>query len=557
MVIDDLNIRDFNKTYVQLPIRAKSWLKCDYCGSLFQRIKKSRERTNLSNNKDSCGNKVCTNEKKKESCLKLYGTPYYFQSDRFIEQANETNLTRYGVTNPSSLDEFKEKGKATYRAKHGVDYRLQNKDINYQHQQYMLSLYADPDRSKVMLNKREQTCLERYGCAFGMQAEFAKQKRNETSLERYGAISYSQTDEYWERRKKTCLDRYEVEHPFQNKDIYEKFQNTLEDRYGVRNYSKSAEGKEKYKQTCMDRYGVPNPLCLPENRTDRAANFGKTENEIREWLNSMGYQFQTTYNLVDGQEVDMYDEQTGLAIEYCGLYWHSEIASGNRTKDYHFNKYKACSRKSVRLMTLFEDEWTHHNIQCRNIIKSALGQYDKTYYARKCLIVELTPKEAGQFYKQHHLQGKAQHTKIAFGLVYENELMAAMSFGRHHRFADRVILDRLCYKSNVRIIGGSKRLFQHCVAATNDVDQIISWSDNRWSNGAVYEHLGFKLADELPPDYSYIDFSKPKMRYSKQSQKKSNTGCPKDVTEREWAMEHGLARIWDCGKKRWVFNVIR
>ena len=45
--------------------------------------------------------------------------------------------------------------------------------------------------------------------------------------------------------------------------------------------------------------------------------------------------------------------------------------------------------------------------------------------------------------------------------------------------------------------------------------------------------------------------SKVKRNLTKQSQKKSNTNCPKDKTEYLWAKERGFARIWDCGKKRW------
>jgi hypothetical protein len=49
--------------------------------------------------------------------------------------------------------------------------------------------------------------------------------------------------------------------------------------------------------------------------------------------------------------------------------------------------------------------------------------------------------------------------------------------------------------------------------------------------------------------------SYPKERISKQSQMKCNTGCPKDISEKEWALQNGLSRIWDCGKVRWVFNI--
>ena len=46
-----------------------------------------------------------------------------------------------------------------------------------------------------------------------------------------------------------------------------------------------------------------------------------------------------------------------------------------------------------------------------------------------------------------------------------------------------------------------------------------------------------------------------KTRLSKQSQSKRNSGCPKGMTELEWANSRGLSRIWDCGKTRWEFSV--
>ena len=89
----------------------------------------------------------------------------------------------------------------------------------------------------------------------------------------------------------------------------------------------------------------------------------------------------------------------------------------------------------------------------------------------------------------------------------------------------------------------------------NGYKDLISWSDNRWSQGRVYEKMGFTLDSELPQDYSYVNVKRPIERLSKQSQKKSNTNCPEGMTEKEWAEERGLARIWDCGKKRWKLEI--
>jgi GNAT superfamily N-acetyltransferase len=212
-----------------------------------------------------------------------------------------------------------------------------------------------------------------------------------------------------------------------------------------------------------------------------------------------------------------------------------------------------CLEKGVRLITIFEDEWKHKPNQCKSILLSNLGKYNQKIYARNCQITNLNKIVFNQLCNQYHLQGSNNLGIVFYGLEFENEIVAAMSLGRHHRNKNIITLDRLFFKSNVQILGGASKLFKQCEkwAIEHNYKQIITWSDNRWSQGDIYEKLGFTLNENLPPDYSYVDIKKPYKRISKQSQKKSNTGC-KDMTEKQWSLENGLARIWDCGKKRWI-----
>ena len=89
-------------------------------------------------------------------------------------------------------------------------------------------------------------------------------------------------------------------------------------------------------------------------------------------------------------------------------------------------------------------------------------------------------------------------------------------------------------------------------AKLNGFEKIITWSDEMITEGRVYEKMGFKVERQYGPDYFYWDLKSNSYR-SKQSQKKSATGCPKDKTERDWCYENSIYRIWDCGKKRWSF----
>jgi len=157
------------------------------------------------------------------------------------------------------------------------------------------------------------------------------------------------------------------------------------------------------------------------------------------------------------------------------------------------------------------------------------------------------------------VQGGNSLAKVCFGLYYEDELIGVMDLGVHHRKQTKgeMVLTRLCFKAGHQIVGGASKLFSHCVnwCKNNEIKKIISWSDSRWSNVSIYKNLNFKLEEELGSDYAYVNMSYPKERISKQSQMKCNTGCPKDISEKEWALQNGLSRIWDCGKVRWAFNV--
>lgn len=282
--------------------------------------------------------------------------------------------------------------------------------------------------------------------------------------------------------------------------------------------------------------------------------------EIKEYIESLGFETDKIKPVIDGKrtEFDIVVDSKKLAIEYCGLYWHSQQPSHglDRGRNYHFQKFQAAESLGYRLLTIFEDEWTDRKSQIKAYIRSCLGIYERTFYARKLEIRKIDAKTAKRFYDTYHWQGGGL-CKNSVGLFVPGEflgeeLLGCMSFSPHHRFSHQTTLNRLCFKADVRVIGGSSRMLtwlrKECLG------KIISWSDNRYSQGKVYQALGFTQEEDLGPDYSYTTGKPPYIRKSKQSMKKSNTGCPKHITENDWAIQHGWFRIWDCGKKRWVIE---
>ncbi len=262
-------------------------------------------------------------------------------------------------------------------------------------------------------------------------------------------------------------------------------------------------------------------------------------------------------SLISPKQLDIFIPSLNLAIEYCGLYWHSEP---NRDRLYHHNKMTACNEKGIRLITIFEDEWLERQDQVKNFLLSVLGKNEIKLMARKTELREVPKKEASSFLEQNHIQGSTTF-RVALGLYHQNELVGVITGNQHHRQGHEYlfVLNRLAFKSNVSISGGSSKLLKALIdyAKSNGFDTMISWSDNRWSEGKVYEAMGFELTEELGPDYSYVTGQ---TRVSKQSCQKKHLikkGAKGDMsmTEKELALTLGLQRIWDCGKKRWSIKL--
>jgi hypothetical protein len=433
---------------------------------------------------------------------------------------------------------------------HGVDHFSKSEEVKKKSRKTIVNKYGEPfQKTKDWKDKVKKTCLERYGVeSVSMVSDF-KTKKEQTMIEKYGGKSSLCDPKVKEKAKKTLIENYGVDSALKSPELMEKMKKTCRERYGSSHAMKNKDVKTRSMKTRLDKYGT------------LVSNLGKTQKTITSWLNNLGFNFNSDVLILEGKELDCYDPNQNLALEYCGLYWHNENSPEPRTRSYHYDKWKRCMDKGIQLLTVYDDEWNSKNEVCRSLILSKLGVFQNRIQARRCEVKEITKKEMCDFCNLHHLQGANKLSKVCFGLFHDGEIIGAADLGRHHRKNGSLtmVLTRLCFKSHTQVVGGSGKLFKACKdwCQENGVSKILSWSDNRYSDGTIYEKLGFSRADELPPDYYYVNMKNPKKRIGKQSQSKSNSGCPKEMTELEWANSRGLSRIWDCGKVRWEFVVNR
>jgi len=293
------------------------------------------------------------------------------------------------------------------------------------------------------------------------------------------------------------------------------------------------------------------------------------EQEIHDFISIFADAKSRDRKIIAPKEIDIVVPSAGLAVEYCGEYWHaaSSIEDERKNGNRHADKHKACADQGLQLLTIYESEWRERQLQIKRLIRGALGKMRGSLMARKCDLRRVGANEAAAFFEKYHPQGGAGYG-THYGLYHGTKLVACMRFvmGANDRgaYADRMwTLTR--YATRVRVVGGASRLFAAFVAEYQP-DAVKSFSDNRYFTGGMYERLGFVLEGLVRPEYQVFH---PKLglmpKASWQRSKipalirklgSSETFDPATDPRSERGMTYllGGMRLFDCGKKRWVWR---
>ena len=254
--------------------------------------------------------------------------------------------------------------------------------------------------------------------------------------------------------------------------------------------------------------------------------------------------------LINPLELDMYLPFDNIAIEYNGLYWHSSMKIN---KTYHLNKTELCESKGVKLIHIFEDEWHYKQDIVKSRLKSILGLIDEKIYARKCIIKNVSFNDSKVFLETNHIQGNV-NAKYRYGLYYNDELVSLMTFGSKRKNLgskneeDSYELLRFCNKLNTTVVGSASKLLKYFINEKHP-KEIISYCDRRWSQGNMYEKLGFNLDHISQPNYFYIVNGKRENRFKYRKSELVRQGFDKNKTEESIMKERGIKKIYDCGTK--------
>ena len=298
-------------------------------------------------------------------------------------------------------------------------------------------------------------------------------------------------------------------------------------------------------------------------------HLSKAEDEIANLLKIYTKVEQRNRTIIKPLELDIFLPEHGVAIEYCGEYWHSygDSEAEKLGMGKHYKKYALCAKMGIRLITIFESEWANRRNAIKRILLNSIGKTRGRLMARKCDIRRPQSAEAKNFFESYHPQGgngNGEH----YALYHKGKMVACMRFtlGANDRGVDSERVWTLSrYATRVNVVGGASRLF-NAFLIERDPGVVKSFSDNRYFEGEMYKRLGFELESELPPDYMVWSSKiglKPKSYYQRKlipqrlcDHRIDDSFNPDEDkrTEAEMTYLMKCRRIYDCGKKRWVWR---
>jgi len=314
---------------------------------------------------------------------------------------------------------------------------------------------------------------------------------------------------------------------------------------------KTIERRIRASEVSLRKRGELNTINLDDNYiVDQYLNYRRSTKSIAVELgvSASTIQNRLEFNNIPRDNIYNYFTSCGEKelLEFVQSIYTNTIIENDRNLN--------CQNRGIKLLQFWESEWRDRQDVVKSMISNALGLSNKIY-GRKCHISEIDPTTARNFFNENHLYGN-NYSKINYGLIYNDELVSSMSFAKS-RFNKNYEYElvRFANKLNTSVIGGASKLFKRFI---NEVkpESIISYADCRYSNGNLYEKLGFIYDDLTKPNYGYIinDIIESRQKYQKHKLNKLLENFDSNLTEVQNMNNHGYHQIFDAGNLRYIWN---
>ena len=239
------------------------------------------------------------------------------------------------------------------------------------------------------------------------------------------------------------------------------------------------------------------------------------------------------------KELDIWCPLNKFAIEFNGLFWHSEKYIND--KYYHYNKTKFCIDNDISLLHIWSDRYYDKPEIYHSIIKVKLGLIENKIHARKTIIKELSKKDIKVFFDNNHIDGNVGCI-TGWGLFYDDKLIQVISVRKvshqNKKYKGYLEVARSATLINHLVVGGESKLLNMVerYARDNSYYGILNYVSFDFG-GLPKKKWKFTFQGKTGVSYFYTDGSR---RVSRQYLQQRS----KNKTEKQYAKELNLLKVW-------------
>jgi hypothetical protein len=275
----------------------------------------------------------------------------------------------------------------------------------------------------------------------------------------------------------------------------------------------------------------------------------KGEKDLCDFVSSIynGKIIENSRNVIKPLEIDIYLPDLNIAIEYNGLYRHSET---HKSVKYHYNKWKLCLDIGIRLIHIWEHEWANKNELCKSYLHDIIISGQTKICADKLEIRNVKIQEHKEFLEKYHFQEYFM-AETCFGLYdHNNKLLQILSLKTlDHGYYE---IENLCTVPNTLISGGYKKLLKYVLSNIHMVS-LISYNNLDKFTWDIYNDMGFEMSDDIIESYFYI---KQKETVSANEFRQQHVSEKNDIslTESKIASSKGFTRVFHVGHSKHIIT---
>lgn len=384
------------------------------------------------------------------------------------EQYHATVLDKYGVSSYTQSDDWYQKTIATISADPDF-YTKRNEKTQ-------ITIENDPEFYTRRDEKTRKSNNDKIGCDYYFQSVECREKRAIASyIAGYEVLVNDEKDFPLFTVDELIENRDDIfhEYQFECKKCHSKFSTTLNSCYAQHQHCEK---------------------CYPISKS-------KSEEEIFEFCKSIVdcniiHKGIGSRQVIHPYELDIYIPSYNFAIEFNGVFWHSE--NNGTDTNYHLMKTELCQQKNIKLLHIFENEWLFKKDVVKNEIRKNLNIYTSKVDEKDCMIQLIKANVARQFFCKNSIENYV-NSCINIALTYKGEIISVMSFCKS-RYDNTYEweLTRAANKIDYVVVNGFTRMFDYFIQLVKP-HSIVSYSNLRYFNGEIQKYLGFNLINNTAP----------------------------------------------------------